>query len=78
MDFLPLLQATPNTTDHLILGLAIVIGLPVIYLFISYVRRRNALRDLEMIETLAAEDKKRRDTAGPASSSASRPADKAS
>lgn len=53
---MPYLLQTADTTDYMILGLAFIIG--VILLFILYlaVRQRNLKRDLELIESLEAED----------------------
>jgi len=63
MNLLPLLQQTADTTDYMLLGYAVFIGLPLLYIASWYMRRRNVQRDLEMIETLAAEEKQRREAA---------------
>lgn len=63
MSFLPFLQETANTTDYMLLGFAFLIGLPALYIVSWFMRRRNVQRDLQMIETLAAEEKKRRESA---------------
>lgn len=56
MSFYPVLQ-TADTTGFMILGLSVIIG--TILLFIAYLlmRRRNLQRDLEVLETIEAEEK---------------------
>jgi len=73
MNFLPFLQETANTTDYMVLGYAFLLGLPVLYMLSWVMRRRNLQRDLEMIETLAAEEKKRRESAAARPAPAERP-----
>lgn len=63
MSLLPLLQTTPDTAGYMLLGYAVFIGLPLVYILSWVVRRRNVQRDLEMIETLAREEKQRREAA---------------
>jgi hypothetical protein len=63
MPLLPLLQTAPDTTSYMLLGYAFLIGLPLLYMLSWVVRRRNVQRDLEMIETLAREEKQRREAA---------------
>ena len=55
MTFYPVLQ-TADTTDFMILGLSVIIG--TILLFIAYllIRRRNLQRDLEVLETIEADE----------------------
>ena len=57
MPLAPLLQDTPNTASFLYIGYGIVIGLLILYLASLAVRRRNLEKDLELVETLAAEAK---------------------
>jgi len=66
-----LLDPTPDTVNYLILGYIFLIGLPVLYVLSWYVRQRSLKRDLETIELLAADERKR--AARPAAASA--PAD---
>ena len=68
MSALLLLDPTPDTVNYLILGYIFLIGLPVLYVLSWYVRQRSLKRDLETIEMLAADERKR--AARPAPSSA--------
>ncbi len=52
----PLLQDTPNTVNYLIAGYALLIALPILYVITWVVRRRNLEKDLELIESLQAEE----------------------
>ncbi len=56
---LPLLQDTPNTANYLIAGYTILISLLVLYVLSWKVRRRNLEKDLELIESLKADEQKR-------------------
>ena len=64
MPALLLIDPTPDTVNYLILGYIFLIGLPVLYVLSWYARQRSLKRDLETIETLAADERKR--TARPA------------
>lgn len=55
----PLLQDTPNTVNYLIAGYAILISLPILYVITWAVRRRNLEKDLELIQSLQAEEQAR-------------------
>ena len=59
MFLLPLLQDTPNTASFLYIGFSILIGLLLLYLASFRIRRRNLEKDLELIETLQAEERAR-------------------
>jgi len=59
MPALLLLDPTPDTVNYLILGYIFLIGLPVLYVLSWYVRQRSLKRDLETIESLAADERKR-------------------
>ena len=59
MSLLPLLQDTPNTASFLYIGFTILIGLLLLYLASFRIRRRNLEKDLELIETLQAEERDR-------------------
>jgi hypothetical protein len=67
-----LLDPTPDTVNYLILGYVFLVGLPVLYVLSWYVRQRSLKRDLETIELLAADERKRaaRPAGGPADLSA--------
>ena len=54
-----LLDPTPDTVNYLILGYVFLVGLPVLYVLSWYVRQRSLKRDLETIELLAADERKR-------------------
>ncbi len=56
---LPLLQDTPNTANYLYAGYAILISLLGLYVLSWKVRRRNLEKDLELIESLKAEEQNR-------------------
>jgi hypothetical protein len=74
MHALLLLDPTPDTVSYLILGYIFLIGMPVLYVLSWYARQRSLKRDLETIEMLKADERKRA-ARGPA---ASAPADKPS
>ena len=54
-----LVDPTPDTVNFLIAGYIFLIGLPALYVISWYVRQRSLKRDLEMIESLAADERKR-------------------
>jgi len=54
-----LLDPTPDTVNYLILGYIFLIGLPILYVLSWYVRQRSLKRDIETIELLAADERKR-------------------
>jgi hypothetical protein len=66
MPLLPLLQETADTLGYMLLGYAVLLGLPALYLLSFAVRRRNLKRDLETVEMLAQDEKKRLERARPA------------
>jgi hypothetical protein len=43
---------TPDTSGYMLLGYAVLFGLPFLYVLSWLFRRRNLQRDLEMIKTL--------------------------
>ncbi|MBL8055424.1 MAG: hypothetical protein JNK29_01935 [Anaerolineales bacterium] len=49
---------TPDTFNYLLLGYAVLFGLPFLYLLSWWFRRRNLQRDLELLQTLNDEQKK--------------------
>jgi hypothetical protein len=56
---LPFLDQPPDTVGYLIAGYIFLIGLPLFYVISWFVRQRSLERDIEMIESLAAEEQKR-------------------
>ena len=54
-----LVDPTPDTVNYLIAGYVFLIGLPALYVISWYVRQRSLKRDLETIESLAADERKR-------------------
>lgn len=53
MNFLYLLQEGPaQTSGYMIAGYAVIFGVMLIYLLSLYVRRRNLMQDLEVLEDL--------------------------
>lgn len=59
MPALLLLDPTPDTVGYLIAGYIFLIGLPILYILSWYVRQRSLQRDIETIESLAADERKR-------------------
>jgi hypothetical protein len=49
-------EATPETTNYMLLGFAVLIGGPLLYILAFFLRRRNLDKDLRLIESLK-EDK---------------------
>ncbi len=64
------LDTTPDTTAYLIAGYVFMIGLPVLYILSWFVRQRSLRRDIETLESLAAEDAQRSAKAAAAPGSA--------
>ena len=57
---MPLLDATtPNTVGYLIAGYIFLLGLPIAYIVTWFIRRRSLERDIEMLESLQADEQKR-------------------
>lgn len=48
-------QTTPNTINYMLLGFAVLLGLPLLYVLSFVLRQRNLERDVELIETLKEE-----------------------
>lgn len=46
----------PNTVNYMLLGYAVLFGMPLLYVLTWWLRRRNLEKDLEMLRTLS-EDK---------------------
>jgi hypothetical protein len=46
---------------YMLAGYAVMVGLPLLYIVSAIIRRRNLERDLEMIERLAQDEKKRQE-----------------
>lgn len=49
---------TPDTFNYMLLGYAVLFGLPFLYLISWWVRRRSLEKDLEVMKTLSDEKKK--------------------
>jgi hypothetical protein len=52
-------EAVPDTVNFLIAGYIFLLGLPILYVISWYVRRRSLERDIEMLESLKADEQKR-------------------
>jgi hypothetical protein len=48
---------TPDTFGYMLLGYAVLFGMPFLYLVSWWFRRRNLERDLEAVQGLAEEEK---------------------
>ena len=59
MPAIPLLDTIPNTVGYMIAGYIFLLGLPILYVISWFVRRRSLERDLELIESLKADELKR-------------------
>jgi hypothetical protein len=59
MPALLFVDPTPDTVGYLVAGYVFLIGLPVLYILSWYVRQRSLQRDLETIESLAADERQR-------------------
>jgi hypothetical protein len=57
-----LLDPTPNTFGYMLAGYIFLVGVPILYVISWFVRQRSLERDIEMMESLAADEEKR--TAG--------------
>ena len=47
---------TPDTTNYMLLGYAVMIGLPLLYIVSLFIRRRNLERDKRLIESLQEDE----------------------
>lgn len=53
MLFMQLLQETPaETTGYMIAGYAVIFGVMLLYVVSLYIRRRNLIQDLDVLEEL--------------------------
>ena len=48
-------EPTPDTLNYLILGFAVLLGLPLLYVISFLVRQRNLEKDIALIESLKDE-----------------------
>ena len=48
-------QPTPDTLNYMLLGYAILLGLPILYVISFVLRQRNLEKDVELIEALKDE-----------------------
>ena len=53
---MPLLDTTPNTVGYLIAGYIFLLGLPIAYIVTWFIRRRSLERDMDMLESLRADE----------------------
>ncbi len=51
------MDQTPNTVNYLILGYAVLLGVPLLYLLSWWARRRNLEKDMETLQSLAQDQK---------------------
>jgi hypothetical protein len=56
------LDPTPNTVGYMLAGYIFLVGVPILYVISWFVRQRSLERDIQMMESLAADEQKR--TAG--------------
>ena len=61
-----LLDTTPNTVGYLIAGYIFLLGAPIAYIVTWFIRRRSLERDIEMLESLQADEQKRAAATPPA------------
>jgi hypothetical protein len=54
-----LLDPTPNTVGYLVAGYIFLVGVPILYVISWFVRQRSLERDIDMMESLAADEQKR-------------------
>jgi hypothetical protein len=54
-----LLDPTPNTVAYLVAGYFFLVGVPILYVISWFVRQRSLERDIQMMESLAADEQKR-------------------
>jgi hypothetical protein len=47
------MDQTPNTVNYLIMGYAVLLGMPLLYLLSWRLRRRSLEKDLEVIQSLS-------------------------
>ena len=52
-------EPTPNTVNYLIAGYTFLLGAPIVYVITWFIRRRNLERDIQMLESLKADEQKR-------------------
>ena len=50
---------TPNTVGYLVAGYIFLLGMPIAYVVTWFIRRRSLERDIEMLESLTADEQKR-------------------
>jgi hypothetical protein len=48
-------EITPDTLNYMLLGFAVLLGLPLLYVISLLVRQRNLEKDIALIETLKDE-----------------------
>ena len=50
-------EATPDTVNYMLLGFAVLLGLPLLYVISFITRQRNLEKDIQLIESLKDEEK---------------------
>ncbi len=56
LDILAQVEETPENTEYMIAGYVVIFSVIALYLFSFYIRGRNLQRDLDLLESLEAED----------------------
>ena len=49
-------EITPDTNGYMLLGYAVLLGLPLLYVLSFYIRRRNLEKDIQLIQSLREEE----------------------
>ncbi len=52
------MEPTPDTLGYMIAGYVVLFGLPLLYIVSWLVRQRNLEKDIEVIQTIAEDNKK--------------------
>jgi len=60
-----LLDDTPNTLGYMLLGYAVLLGFPILYVVSWVVRRSGLKRELDLLKTMLAEKDAARKTGKP-------------
>ncbi len=53
------MEPVPDTLNYLILGYAVLFGLPLLYVLSWWARRRNLEKDVEALKSLEEEQKRK-------------------
>jgi len=49
-------EVAPDTTGYMLLGYAVLLGLPLLYVLSFFMRRRNLEKDIQLIESLREDE----------------------